>query len=82
MRFQTLTHPRVVISLLTPTQDLVFVQSEHGHAVGGGFRDLTVGKDGRCQSGSRGTEVPSVALTDIPCNPIKASEIFGAPRIT
>ena len=36
MWFSILTHPGTVIRLLTPTQDLVFVeQSDEGHAVGG-----------------------------------------------
>ena len=48
-----LTDPKVLIRLLTPTQDLVFAPSAiRGHAVGGGFRDLTVLKAAGTRSGS------------------------------
>ena len=52
--YGALTHPGTVISLLTPTQDLVFAQGDQGHAVGGGFRDLPVLQDSRYRSDARG----------------------------
>jgi hypothetical protein len=71
MRSAALTHPGTVIRLLTPTQDLVFARGDHGHAFGGGFRDLTVTKDGQGASQLAGRRGPTIALTDIPCNPTK-----------
>ncbi len=69
MRPRALTHSGTVISLLTPTQDLVFAQKAITvNAVGGGFRDLTVAKGSRCQS-TRGWRELASSCSDIPCNP-------------
>jgi hypothetical protein len=82
--YGALTHPGTVISLLTPTQDLVFAQGDQRVTQsGGGFRDLTVTKTaGTGQAGGGYPQELLCALVGIPCNPcVKGVKNSGAPRI-
>ena len=64
--YRILTLLGTLISLLNPTQDLVFARAIRGHAVGGGFRDLTVRKTAGTGRRAGGVQhAPQAALAGI-----------------